>query len=424
MSAINSFRAFEILDSRGKPTVMVRCTLESGVSAQASVPSGASTGTMEALELRDHDSTRFGGNGCLKAVEAVNTIIHSNLSGKRFSSQQELDHYLIELDGTENKSRLGANSILAVSLAYSKVSAKSSEKTLYEHFSDEAGVVPSIPRPMVNLFSGGKHGGNQTSIQDLQLLLPENTPICKGLEILYDIYYTAAQRMKTQHGLRLLRADEGGLAPPFRNSEDMFKEAVASVEAAGYKPGLDIFFTVDIAASHFYDDSHYLLDGNKLETAEMVNLLGEWNKKYPIASIEDGLAENDWQGWSNLMKEVGQQTMVLGDDLLCTNPSLIGKAIKKQAANSLLLKVNQIGTLTEAFDAYQLARSECWKVVVSARSGETEDDWLSDLAVGWAGDFIKIGSITQSDRLSKYNRLLIIESELKHDSPVSGPQKL
>ena len=420
MSTINSIRGFEILDSRGKPTVLARCTLDSGVSAQASVPSGASTGSMEALELRDHDSARFAGNGCLKAVEAINTSIHSRLTGKQFSSQQELDHYLIELDGTENKSKLGANSILAVSLAYSKVSAKSSEKSLYKHLADEAGMEPSLPRPMVNLFSGGKHGGNQTSIQDLQLLLPENTPICRGLEILYDIYYTAARRMKSRHGLRLLRADEGGLAPPFRDSEDMFIEAVASVEAAGYRPGVDIFFTVDVAASHFYDGSHYLLDGNKLETAELVDILGKWSEKYPIASIEDGLAENDWQGWSKLMKLIGQQTMVLGDDLLCTNPSLIGKAVEQQAANSLLLKVNQIGTLTEAFDAYQLARSEGWKVVVSARSGETEDNWLTDLAVGWAGDFIKIGSITQSDRLSKYNRLLLIESELNQDSYASG----
>ncbi|GJM29489.1 MAG: enolase [Cyclobacteriaceae bacterium] len=411
MNIVNNVTGFEILDSRGKPSVMVRCTLNSGASAYASVPSGASTGSMEAHELRDHDLSRFGGNGCLKVVDAINTVINSQLKGKSFNSQQDLDQCLIKLDGTSNKSELGANSILAVSLAYAKAASKSAGKPLFKHLSDESGLEPSIPRPMINLFSGGKHGGKQTSIQDLQLLLPENTSIQSNLKVFYDIYYSAAARMKRNHGLRLLRADEGGLAPPFKNSEAMFQEAVAVVEEAGYIPGKDIFFAVDVAATHFYDGTSYLLDGNKLESEEVINLLSAWREKYPIVSIEDGLAENDWPGWGKLMDKIGQQTMVLGDDLLCTNPSLIRKAIQEQAANSLLLKVNQIGTLTEAFKAYKLAKSQGWSVVFSARSGETEDNWLADLAVGWGGDYIKIGSITQSDRLSKYNRLLVIESE-------------
>lgn len=391
---------------------MARCSFDTGVSAYASVPSGASTGTMEAIELRDHDPTRYNGNGCKKAVKAINSIIHPEIRGKRFRSQKELDHFLIALDSTENKSHLGANSILAVSLAYAKATAKSTSKPLYRHFATESGIAPAIPRPMINLFSGGKHAGNQTSIQDLQLVLPENTSISQVLKTLYDIYYTAAARMNTKHGLRLLRADEGGLAPPFKSSEEMFIEAMAAIEEAGYKPGTDVFFTVDVAATHFYSGSHYIMDGEQLTSTDLVNLLGDWSDKYPIISIEDGLAEDDWHSWSSLAKNIGQQSMVLGDDLLCTNPLLIRKAIAEKAANSLLLKVNQIGTLTEAFEAYKFAKSAGWKVVVSARSGETEDDWLADLAVGWAGDFIKVGSITQSDRLAKYNRLLVIEAEL------------
>ena len=233
----------------------------------------------------------------------------------------------------------------------------------------------------------------------------------EGMKVLYDVYHTAAQRMNDHHGMRLLRADEGGLAPPFNRSEDMFVEAIASIEQAGYLPGKDVFLTVDVAASHFYDGNIYHMDGEELKTGDLINLLSDWCKKYPIVSIEDGLDENDWQGWSLLMQETADQTMILGDDLLCTNPLLIQRAIHEKAANSLLLKVNQIGTLTEAFEAFQLARTENWNVVASARSGETEDSWLADIATAWAADYIKIGSITQSDRLAKYNRLLIIESQ-------------
>lgn len=411
MSTIKSVSGFEVLDSRGRPTILAHCTLYTGESACASVPSGASTGTGEALELRDHDSTRFGGYGCLKAVEKINKVICPSIRGQQFATQKELDHWLIQLDGTENKTRLGANSLLAVSLSFAKVNAKSRRRELFQHLSETAGITAAIPSPMVNLFSGGKHGGNQTAIQDLQLLLPKKLSVKEGLKVLYDVFHTAAQRMNDHHGMRLLRADEGGLAPPFNSSEDMFVEAIASIEQAGYIPGKDIFLTVDVAASHFYDGNLYHIDGKELETGDLINLLSDWCKKYPIVSIEDGLDENDWQGWSLLMQEIGHQTMILGDDLLCTNPFLIQRAIHEKAANSLLLKVNQIGTLTEAFEAFKLARTENWKVVASARSGETEDSWLADLATAWAADYIKIGSITQSDRLAKYNRLLIIEAQ-------------
>jgi len=413
LNTISIIKGFEVLDSRGKPTVMVRCTLENGISAEASVPSGASTGSMEALELRDQNASRFNGNGCLKAVQMINDTIGPSLQGRKFNTQSDLDQSLLTLDGTSDKSNLGANSMLAVSLAYAKVTALSAGKPLHKHFSDESGITPSLPRPMINLFSGGIHGGNQTSVQDLQLLMPGTNSVQRSLEIFYDVYYTAATRMKKNHGLRLLRADEGGLAPPFKSSEEMFQEALLCIEEAGYVPGQDCCFTVDVAATHFYQNGRYLLDSQPIEAEQMVELLASWCDKYPLVSIEDGLAESDWPAWKKLTQRIGQQTMVLGDDLLCTNPKLIQKAITEQAANSLLLKVNQIGTLSEAFEAYRLAKADNWKVVISTRSGETEDNWLADLAVGWAGDFIKIGSITQSDRLAKYNRLLVIEFEFE-----------
>lgn len=414
MSTIHSVSALEILDSRGRPTLLARCALKNGIVAAASVPSGASTGSAEALELRDGDPRRFGGLGCRTAVSRVNHDINNALAGKSFANQGALDAFLIALDGTPNKARLGANAILGVSLAFCRAQAAESGLELFEHFAAIMDDVPRIPRLMINLLSGGKHGGQQTAIQDVQIVSGAQSTL-GALEVMSDVFNAAAALFADKYGMRLLTADEGGLAPPVQSSTDMFNDAVAAIEKAGYRPGEDVFLTVDVAASHFYEDGMYHIDGEQLNCVEMVGLVESWCRRYPILSIEDGLSESDWEGWQMLAERIGQRFMVLGDDLLCTNPGRIQHAIDTRAANSLLLKVNQIGTLTEAAHAHELARDAGWRVVVSARSGETEDNWLADLAVGWAGDYIKVGSVTQSERLAKYNRLLVIE----HDSHFS-----
>lgn len=411
MPSIKSVKAIEILDSRGRPTLFVSCTLSGGTIGRVSVPSGASTGSAEALELRDHDSQRYDGYGCLQAVSNVNDEINSALTGLTYETQADLDHALIALDGTENKSRLGANAILGVSLAFCRAQAQQASIDLYQHLAALSGQSPRLPRPMINLFSGGKHGGQQTAIQDVQLVVPKATSIRDTLEVISDVYRAAAQRTAEKYGMRLLTADEGGLAPPVQSSVEMFSEAVASIERAGYIAGEDVVLTVDVAASHFYEDGQYHIDGEILDSEAMAARVVSWCDDYPIISVEDGLADSDWAGWQRLYSQIPDNVIVLGDDLLCTNPQRIQKAISEKSANSLLLKVNQIGTLTEALEAYSIAREANWQVVVSARSGETEDDWLADLATGIGGDYIKVGSITQSERLAKYNRLLILEHD-------------
>ncbi len=408
---IKSVQGIEILDSRGKPTVLAICTLENDVKASASVPSGASTGTSEAVELRDGQMDRYAGFGCLKAVNFINNEINAKIGQSGVSNQSQLDEWLIGLDGTQNKSKLGANTILGISLAYAKAVAITENKALFQYFADLSGNRPKLPRPMINLFSGGKHAGGQVAIQDIQLVFKSANTMQETLQRMHKVYYVAANQIEHHYGLRLLRADEGGLAPPVKTTRDMFVEAVNAIIEAGFKPNEEVFLTVDVAASHFFDMQNYQIDGNQLSTSEMIAEINQWTKDFPVLSIEDGLAEDEWQGWTSLMEASNEDLMVLGDDLLCTNKDRIQRAIDEKAANSLLLKVNQIGTITEALTAFKLAKSHGWKVVVSARSGETEDDWLADLAVGWAGDYIKIGSITQSERLAKYNRLLIIEKQ-------------
>ena len=408
MSKITALHALEILDSRGRPTVQVTCEL-GGASATASVPSGASTGRAEALELRDGDR-RYGGLGCRKAAENVGGEIFGSVSRKTFATQADLDRHLIQLDGTPNKSRLGANAVLGVSLAFARAQAAERSKPLYEHFAELAGKrLDFLPHLTVNLFSGGKHAGGQVVIQDV-LLVPQSAgTIAESLEMTYAVVQSAVHIVRTKYGSRPLKADEGGLAPDFAGEEAMIEDAVAAIQAAGLRPGEDIALALDVASSHFYENGQYQL-GSSLNGAEMVSKLQTWLRDYPIVSLEDGLAEEDWAHWTELQAAVGQGVLVLGDDLLCTNPARIQKAVDADAANALLLKVNQIGTLTEAAEALALARSHGWQVVVSARSGETEDDWLADLAVGWQGDFIKVGSIQQSERLAKYNRLLATEA--------------
>ncbi|MBI4582014.1 MAG: phosphopyruvate hydratase [Planctomycetes bacterium] len=457
MPTIEQLSAMEILDSRGRPTVSATCRLAGGVAATASVPSGASTGRAEALELRDGDPRRYGGLGCRNVVGHVNREINTALAGRSFAAQADLDRALIDLDGTANKSKLGANAILAVSLAFARAAAAAAGLPLYRHFADILGeTLRTLPRLTVNLFSGGKHAGEQVAIQDVLVVPAGAQTIDKGLATVYAVYQAAAKLTHDKYGMRALTADEGGLAPAFASDEAMLQDAVAAIRAAGFEPGREVALAVDVASSHFYRDGRYHLAGGSLDSGQMINHLRDWVRRYPIVSVEDGLAEDDWNHWPALRREIGGEAparngmigpagsrshpdynqshtgqrrshtgsdptggvLVLGDDLLCTNPQRIRRAIETDAATALLLKVNQIGTVTEAAEALRLARSAGWHITISARSGETEDNWLADLAVGWAGEQIKVGSITQSERLAKYNRLLAIEAQTR--LPVVG----
>ncbi len=414
MPTIQRLTALEILDSRGRPTVSATCTLAGGATATVSVPSGASTGLAEAHELRDGDPARYRGLGCRHAVANVNGEINASFAGRAFTNQEELDRLLIELDGTPTKSRLGANAILAVSLAFARATAVEQGVPLYRHFSDLLREpLRTLPRPTINLFSGGKHAGHQVVIQDTLVVPVAATTTDEALAMTYAVYQAAADLTRERYHMRALTADEGGLAPPFESDEAMLDNAVAAIHAAGLTPGRDVVLAVDVASSHFYKDGRYHLGDRRLDGDAMVACLTDWVERYPLVSVEDGLAQDDWDHWPKLVDAIGKQCLVLGDDLLCTNPSRIRQARETGSATALLLKVNQVGTLTEAADACRLARDAGWQVTISARSGETEDHWLADLAVGWAGDQIKIGSITQSERLAKYNRLLAIEADTR-----------
>jgi len=412
MSKIERLDALEILDSRGRPTIRVTCVLAGGATGAASVPSGASTGTAEALELRDGDASRYAGLGCRRAVGIVRGEIQAALAAREIGSSPEVDRSLIALDGTPNKSRLGANSLLGVSLAFARAQAMERGTPLYRYFAELLDrPLASIPRPMINLFSGGKHAGGQVEIQDVLVVPLASRSIDEALATTFDVYRAAAELCATRYGARALTADEGGLAPPVQYPEEMLALAVDSIRLAGREPGVDVALAVDVAASHFFSQGRYRVGGRSLDGGGMVELILEWIDRFPIVSVEDPLAEEDWPHWSELRRRVGAGIRVLGDDLLCTRPDRIRRAVELQAADALLLKVNQVGTLVEAADACRAARSAGWSVTVSARSGETEDDWLADLAVGWSADHIKVGSITQSERLAKYNRLLAIQAE-------------
>ncbi len=410
MSRIEQLTALEILDSRGKPTVQATCRLVSGATGTASVPSGASTGSGEALELRDENPRRYRGLGCRQAVAVINDELNRVLTKREFNQQNELDQMMIVLDGTPNKTRLGANSLLAVSLAFARAIAAEQGVPLYRYLAEVIEhPVATLPRPMINLFSGGKHAGGQIPVQDIQIIPVVAQTMADVMAVAFDVYYAAVDLIAERYGMRMLRADEGGLAPDVPDTEAMLTLAVEAIQRAGFKPGDEIALALDVAATHFYRDEQYCLGAETLTGPAMVERLLSWLKAYPLVSIEDGLAESDWDHWQLLRRRAAKKTIILGDDLLCTNPMRIRQAVNEKAANALLLKVNQIGTLTEAAEAYHMAKTVRWQVVVSARSGETEDDWLADLAVGWSGDYIKVGSITQSERLAKYNRLLAIE---------------
>lgn len=409
MPRIEGLFGREILDSGGKPTVLATCVLEGGISASASVPSGASTGSAEACELRDGDPKRYRGMGCRKAAANIGTVLHREMAGQGFTDQSELDHAMIAVDGTPAKSRLGANAMLAVSVAFARACAAHGRIPLHQHFAEMQGIpADALPRLTINLFSGGKHAGQQVSIQDVLIIPMSAQDVDAALVAASDVYQAAVDLVFKKYGMRLLTADEGGLAPPFKTVEEMFTLAVESIERAGYLPGKDIFLGVDVASTHFYKNKRYEIDSDVLDSAGMIGMIANWLRQFPIISVEDGLAEDDWENWPTLRAAIAGQALTLGDDLLCTNPARIQRAIELRACDALLLKVNQIGTLTEALSAYKEARSAGWSIALSVRSGETEDNWAADLAVGWRADQFKNGSIRQSERLAKYNRLLEI----------------
>jgi enolase len=414
MHKIEGLSGREILDSRGRPTVLATCLLEGGIGASASIPSGASTGTAEAFELRDGDPRRYQGLGCSRAAANIGGVLHDALAGRVFTEQFELDRAMVALDGTPTKSRIGANAILAVSVAFARACAAHRRVPLYQHFADMLGSpVTILPRLTINLLSGGKHAGNQVSIQDVLIIPISPQSISEVLASAFDIYQSAAELVLQKYGMRLLTADEGGLAPPCKSAEQMLDLAVEAIERAGYIPGRDVFLGVDVAATHFYQDRRYRLDSELLDSPAMIRRIAKWIDQYPILSVEDGLAEDDWENWPRLRKTITDKALTLGDDLLCTNPDRIRRAIEMNACDALLLKVNQIGTLTEALEAHRQARAAGWSVTLSVRSGETEDNWAADLAIGWQVDQFKNGSIRHSERLAKYNRLLEIEETTK-----------
>jgi enolase len=412
MSTIEALTAREILDSRGRPTVYATCRLSSGAIASVSVPSGASTGQAESCELRDGDPKRYRGLGCRQAVSNVNGEIAGAMVGSIFEDQAAFDQALIRLDGTPNKARLGSNAVLAASLAFARALAREHQVPLHIYFASLLGQErKALPRLTINLLSGGKHAGRQVAIQDVLIVPVSSTSIDESLVMAHDVYQAAAALVERRYGMRLLTADEGGLAPPCESVEAMIQTAVEAIESAGYRAGADVALAIDVAASHFYSDGRYHLDGQALSSEEMIARVHDWVRRFPVVSVEDALAEDDWGHWPKLRGAIEKKARVVGDDLLCTNPARIRRAIDNESCNTLLLKVNQVGTLSEALTALRMARDAGWQVIASARSGETEDNWLADLAVGWSADQIKVGSITQSERLAKYNRLLAIEAE-------------
>jgi enolase 1/2/3 len=374
-----------------------------------SVPSGASTSPIEAVELRDGDLRRYRGLGCRQAAANVSGPINDAVAGRDLD-QKALDALLAELDGTEQKSRLGANALLSASLAFALASAHEQGVAPYSYFAHLAGEVPTrLPRPTINLFSGGVHAGKQVPIQDVLVLMPSARSIDEILAMTSDVYHAAVELVHRKYGARHLVADEGGLAPSFPSADRMLEDAVEAITAAGLHPGTDAVLCIDVASTQFYENGRYRFGAELLEPDGMIDKVVRWLRDFPIVSVEDALAHDDWDHWTAFRSRVAGQVAVLADDLVGTNPARIQKAVDLRAADALLLKVNQIGTVSEALQALRVARSARWLVTVSARSGDTEDSWLADLAVGWGADNLKVGSVTRSERLSKWNRLLSIE---------------
>lgn len=411
MSKIKDIKAREILDSRGNPTVEVDVLLESGAKGRAAVPSGASTGSKEALELRDNDPKRYQGKGVLKAVNNVNTIIKKFLIGLESSHQRQIDETMIKLDGTENKTNLGANATLGVSLAVLKATAKEKNIPLYKFFGDEI----SLPRPMMNILNGGAHADNNLDFQEF-MIIPNAKNFKETLRIGSEVFHTLKKVLK-ENGFNTGVGDEGGFAPNLNTNEEALDMLMEAIKEAGYTPGKDVNFALDVAASEFYEDGIYNLKGanKKLTSNELVDYYQTLIDKYPIISIEDPVDEEDWEGFRKMTEKYGDKIQLVGDDLFVTNIKYLQKGIDNKAGNAILIKLNQIGTFTETLETINLAKENGYKTIISHRSGETEDVTIADLAVALNLGQIKTGSLSRSERTAKYNELLRIEEDLNHE---------
>ena len=419
MSSIVDVVAREILDSRGNPTVEADVLIESGVMGRAAVPSGASTGSREALELRDKDATRYGGKGVLQAVENINTEISEAIMGLDATDQSFIDRTLIDLDGTEAKSRLGANALLAVSMAVAKAAAEESGLPLYRYFGGSGAM--QMPVPMMNVINGGAHANNSLDMQEF-MIVPVGAPSFRealrcGAEV-----FQSLKKLLESKGFSTTVGDEGGFAPNLPNHEAAIQYILEAIDKAGYQPGADVVLALDCASSEFFKDGRYILEGEglQLSAGEFADFLASWTDKYPIISIEDGMAESDWEGWRGLTERLGRRVQLVGDDLFVTNTKILREGIQLGIANSILIKVNQIGTLTETFSAIEMAKRAGYTAVISHRSGETEDTTISDIAVGTNALQIKTGSLSRSDRVAKYNQLLRIEEDLGDGTTYPG----
>jgi enolase len=424
MSEITEVRARQILDSRGNPTVEVEVLLESGALGRAAVPSGASTGEREALELRDGDKTRYLGKGVSQAVEHVTQTIAPEVVGLEATNQADLDRLLCELDGTEDKRKLGANAVLGVSLAVAKAAADDAGLPLYRYL---GGVNAKIlPAPMMNILNGGKHADNTVDLQEFMIMPLHAERFSEALRVGVEVFHHLRAVLKKQ-GYNTAVGDEGGFAPDLKANEEAIQLILRAIEKAGYTPGVDVSLALDPAASEFYQDGRYVLEGEggkRLTSEEMVEFYARWVAQYPIVSIEDGMAENDWEGWAALTTRLGGQVQLVGDDLFVTNVKILREGIAKGIANAILIKVNQIGTLTETLDAIRTAHQAGYAAVVSHRSGETEDTTIADLAVATNAGQIKTGSASRTDRIAKYNQLLRIEEDLGDAAVFLGPAAL
>lgn len=420
MSEILSVNAREILDSRGNPTVEAEVMLDSGYVGVAAVPSGASTGSREALELRDGDSDRYMGKGVLKAVQNVNDEIGPKIIGFEVMDQSGIDQFMINLDGTENKSRLGANAILSVSMAVAKAAAAESELPLYRYLGGVSAFL--LPVPLMNVLNGGAHADNNLDIQEFMIVPVGAQSFREALRMGAETFHNLKKVLKSK-GLNTAVGDEGGFAPNLKSNEEAMEVLMQAIEAAGYRPGEDIFIALDAAASEFYENGEYILKAEakpKKSSQELVEFYKAWADRYPLISLEDGMAENDWQGWKTLTDSLGGTIQLVGDDIFVTNTKILSRGISEGIANSILIKLNQIGTITETMQAINMAHRAGYTTVISHRSGETEDTTIADLAVAVGSGQIKTGSLSRSDRLAKYNQLLRIEEELDTSGCYAG----
>ena len=420
MTTIQRIHGREILDSRATPTVEVTVLLQDGSTGTATVPSGASTGAYEAIELRDGDRSRFGGKGVLEAISNVNNRIAPALSGLPAGEQEDIDHRLIDMDGTPNKANLGANAILGVSLAVAKAAAASHGVPLYRRLNEGSDPL-LLPVPMLNILNGGRHAANSTDLQEF-MVVPTGLPsFSEGLRCGAEVYQ-ALKGLLHDRGLSTNVGDEGGFAPSLASNREAVEVVLTAIERAGYKPGSDCHLALDAAATEFYQDGVYVLEreGVRLSSQGMVDLLSDWAKAYPIISIEDGLAEDDWEGWAMLTQRLGNSVQIVGDDLYTTNAKRIRRGVDSSSSNAVLIKLNQIGTLTETLQSIRMTKDAGWRAVISHRSGETEDTTIADLAVASGAGQIKTGAPARSERVAKYNRLLRIEEELGKEAQYAG----